>query len=130
VQARYPWGDEREPGGVHRMNIWQGDFPNRNTIADGCLGTAAADAFEPNGYGLYNTCGNVWEWCADWYHRTWRGPRTDPKGPQRTGRKVMRGGSHLCHERHGFRCRVAARGSSTPHTSADNIGFRCAADTR
>ncbi|MFF0483193.1 formylglycine-generating enzyme family protein [Streptomyces sp. NPDC004435] len=130
-QARYPWGDEREPGGTHRMNVWQGEFPAHNTGADGHLGTGPATAYEPNGYGLYNTCGNVWEWCSDWFHPTWHatGPRTDPVGPPRGDRKVMRGGSYLCHESHCFRYRVDARSSNTPDSSAGNIGFRCAADT-
>ncbi|MCX5394347.1 formylglycine-generating enzyme family protein [Streptomyces sp. NBC_00094] len=129
-QARYPWGDEREPGGVHRMNVWQGEFPASNTGADGYLGTAPADAYEPNGYGLYNTCGNVWEWCADWFHPTWHatGPRTDPVGPPSGDRKVMRGGSYLCHDSYCFRYRVDARSSNTPDSSAGNIGFRCVAD--
>ena len=64
----FPWGDELEPGGEHRMNVWQGDFPARNTLADGFLGTAPVDAFEPNGLGLFNATGNVWEWTADWFH--------------------------------------------------------------
>lgn len=131
VQARYPWGDEREPGGVHRMNVWQGEFPSRNSGADGYLGTAPADAFEPNGYGLYNTCGNVWEWCSDWFHPSWHttGPRTAPAGPPKGERKVMRGGSYLCHESYCFRYRVDARSSNTPDSSAGNIGFRCVAGT-
>ena len=58
----FPWGDELEPGGEHRMNVWQGEFPARNTHADGYLGTCPVDTFEPNGYGLYNMTGNVWEW--------------------------------------------------------------------
>ncbi|WP_406427081.1 formylglycine-generating enzyme family protein [Streptomyces sp. NBC_00147] len=129
VQARYPWGDERAPGGLHRMNVWQGEFPVHNTGADGYLGTAPVDAYEPNGYGLYNTCGNVWEWCSDWFHPTWHatGPRTDPVGPPSGGRKVMRGGSYLCHESYCFRYRVDARSSNTPMSSAGNIGFRCVA---
>ncbi|MFF6883514.1 formylglycine-generating enzyme family protein [Streptomyces sp. NPDC012421] len=129
-RRRYPWGDEREPGGVHRMNVWQGTFPTHNTTADGHLGTAPADAYEPNGYGLYNTCGNVWEWCADWFHPTFHatGPRTDPTGPPTGDRKVMRGGSYLCHDSYCFRYRVDARSSNTPESSSGNIGFRCAAN--
>lgn len=129
VQARYPWGDDREPGGVHRMNVWQGTFPTTNTAADGYVGTAPARSYEPNGYGLYSTTGNVWEWCADWFHPTWHttGPRDNPQGPPRTGSKVMRGGSYLCHDSYCFRYRVDARSSNTPDSSAGNIGFRCAA---
>ncbi|WP_240760323.1 formylglycine-generating enzyme family protein [Phytoactinopolyspora endophytica] len=127
AQNRYPWGDQREPGGEHRMNVWQGTFPAKDTGADGYIGTAPVDAYEPNGYGLYNTTGNVWEWCSDWFDPTWHrtGPRIDPGGPPRTGRKTMRGGSHMCHASYCFRYRVDARSSNTPDSSAGNIGFRC-----
>ena len=67
----FPWGDELEPGGEHRMNVWQGDFPDRNAAEDGYLGTAPVDAFAPNGYGLHNCTGNVWEWTADWFDPGW-----------------------------------------------------------
>ncbi len=63
----FPWGDDREPGGEHRMNVWQGTFPSENTTADGFYGTCPVQAFPPNGYGLHNTTGNVWEWTADWF---------------------------------------------------------------
>lgn len=110
-QARYPWGDELVPGGEHRCNIWQGRFPVRNTADDGYLGTAPVDAFEPNGYGLYNPSGNVWEWCADRFAEETR---------------AMRGGSYLCHHSYCNRYRVAARTGNTPDSSSGNIGFRVA----
>ena len=66
-QRRFPWGDELVPDGQHRMNVWQGTFPTLNTADDGYIGTAPADAYAPNGYGLYNMTSNVWEWCADWF---------------------------------------------------------------
>ncbi|HEV8574788.1 MAG TPA: formylglycine-generating enzyme family protein [Dehalococcoidia bacterium] len=113
VQKRYPWGDDLMPGGEHRCNIWQGDFPSLNTADDSFYGTAPVDAFPPNGYGLYNMVGNVWEWCADWFN---------------AARRVIRGGSYLCHESYCFRYRVAARSSNTPDSSTGNMGFRCARD--
>ena len=125
-RARYPWGDELQPGGKHRCNIWQGTFPSVNTQDDGWLGTAPIKTFSPNGYGLYNTSGNVWEWCADWFDTHWdlSKPAIDPRGPERGGARVMRGGSYLCHRSYCNRYRVAARTSNTPESSAGNIGFR------
>lgn len=126
-QCRYPWGNEREPGGEHLMNVWQGTFPTNNTAADGFTGPAPARSFQPNGYGLYNMTGNVWEWCSDWFDTTWHinGVRHNPAGPERTGRKSMRGGSHMCHDSYCFRYRVDARSSNTPDSSSGNVGFRC-----
>ena len=74
----FPWGDEREPGGEHRMNVWQGTFPTKNTEADGYYGTAPVDSFPPNGYGLHNVTGNVWEWVADWFDPRFRRERSRP----------------------------------------------------
>jgi formylglycine-generating enzyme required for sulfatase activity len=124
---RYPWGNEREPAGQHLMNVWQGTFPSDNTIDDGYLGTAPARSFPPNGFGLYNMTGNVWEWCSDWYDPdSYRSDDLrDPTGPRSGTHRVMRGGSYLCHESYCYRYRVAARSSNTPDSSAGNIGFRC-----
>jgi formylglycine-generating enzyme required for sulfatase activity len=129
-QKKYPWGDELTPEGNHQCNIWQGDFPNINTEEDGYIGTAPAQSFSPNGYGLYNVSGNVWEWCSDWFARSHhkKGGRDNPKGPIDGVNKVMRGGSYLCHESYCNRYRVAARTSNTPDSSTGNIGFRCVAD--
>jgi formylglycine-generating enzyme len=128
-QARFPWGDELTPGGVHRCKVWQGIFPSVNTLEDGFLGTAPVDAYEPNGFGLFNASGNVWEWCADWldvrFHRD--GPRRDPAGPPAGSARVLRGGSCLCQSSYCNRYRVAARSSNTPDSSTGNIGFRVAA---
>jgi formylglycine-generating enzyme len=126
-QNRYPWGDELTPGGEHRCNIWQGVFPSRNTLEDGYLGTAPVGAFRPNGFGLYNVSGNVWEWCSDWFHTSFHvnGPRNDPTGPTFGQAKVIRGGSYLCHDSYCNRYRVAARSSNTPDSSTGNIGYRC-----
>ena len=126
--AVFPWGDELEPAGEHRMNVWQGEFPLRNTLDDGFLGTAPVRAFEPNGLGLYNATGNVWEWTADWFHATFRSRerRRNPTGPPRGTDKVQKGGSYLCHASYCRRYRVAARQGSTPDSSTGNVGFRCA----
>jgi formylglycine-generating enzyme required for sulfatase activity len=110
----FPWGDDREPDGEHRMNVWQGSFPNGNTVEDGHYGTCPVDAFPPNGYGLHNVTGNVWEWTADWFDET---------------HKVQKGGSYLCHASYCRRYRVAGRQGNEPDASAGNLGFRCAADT-
>jgi len=126
----FPWGDELEPGGKHRMNVWQGEFPNQNLALDGYLGTAPVDAFPSNAYGLHNMTGNVWEWCADWfdpgYYAT--SPRAKPPGPPSGTHRVMRGGSYLCHASYCNRYRVAARSANTPDSSTGNLGFRVARD--
>ncbi|MBY8339688.1 MULTISPECIES: formylglycine-generating enzyme family protein [Streptomyces] len=128
-QRRYPWGDELTPGGEHRCNIWQGHFPTKNTAEDGYRGTAPVDAYEPNGFGLHNMSGNVWEWCADWWGTDHGGrPRTNPQGPERGTSRVMRGGSYLCHRSYCNRYRVAARTSNTPDSSTGNLGFRTVRD--
>lgn len=128
--ARYPWGDELRPDGEHRCNIWHGDFPERSTGADGYHGAAPVDAFDPNGYGLYNPVGNVWEWCADWFSPAFHeeSADTNPTGPEAGDERSMRGGSYLCHDSYCNRYRVAARSSNTPDSSTGNIGFRCVVD--
>jgi sulfatase modifying factor 1 len=132
-RARFPWGDELTPRGKHRCNIWQGEFPLRNTAEDGYVSTAPATAFAPNSFGLYNTSGNVWEWCSDWWSATWHVPesvetRGDPQGPPEGSDKVIRGGSYLCHASYCNRYRVAARTHTTPDSATGHTGFRCAAD--
>ena len=126
--CRYPWGDELEPEGQRRCNIWQGDFPGR-PAAGWRPGTVPADAFVANGFGLHNMAGNAWEWCADWASPRYHGitAARDPLQDQPTGRKSLRGGSFLCHASYCNRYRVAARGSNTPGSSASNLGFRVVA---
>jgi sulfatase modifying factor 1 len=133
-QKRFPWGNELKPNSDHLCNIWQGSFPTENTGKDGYLYTAPVDAFEPNGYGLYNVSGNVWEWCADWfssdYHTTDEYDYHNPTGPQEGQNKVLRGGSYLCHHSYCNRYRVAARSSNPPDSGAGNNGFRCVVDMK
>jgi formylglycine-generating enzyme len=128
VQRRYAWGDELTPGDEHRCNIWQGTFPTKNTADDGYRATAPVNAYRPNGFGLYNMAGNVWEWCADWWtvDHSDAAPAIDPTSPDTGPGKVLRGGSYLCHESYCNRYRVAARTSNTPDSTSGNTGFRCA----
>ena len=129
-QQRFPWGGSLTPGGEHRMNVFQGTFPGCNTAQDGYAGTAPVDAFPPNGHGLHNMTGNVWEWTADHWSTTWHReqerPLVDPRGPQVGDRRALRGGSYLCHSSYCWRYRTSARMSSTPDTPTGNVGFRCA----
>ena len=124
----FPWGDDLEPEGEHRMNVFQGTFPTHNTRADGYAGTAPVNAFPPNGYGLYQMTGNVWEWTADWFDPAYyaQSPREDPHGPGDGAARVMRGGSYLCHASYCNRYRVDARSANTPDSSTGNLGFRVA----
>lgn len=134
-QRRYPWGDELDPGGEYRCNVWRGVFPGKNTGADGYRGTAPVDAFQPNGFGLYNMSGNVWEWCSDWWEVEHRGDHRSGQGAALRGalgpadgtRRVIRGGSYMCHVSYCNRYRVAARTSNTPDSSSGHTGFRCVA---
>lgn len=115
----FPWGDELEPDGEHRMNVWQGVFPQQNTRADGWYGTCPVHEFPPNGFGLHNMTGNVWEWCQDIFEA----------GPPTAGtRRSARGGSYLCHDSYCRRYRVSARQGITPDSTMGNTGFRCAGD--
>ena len=129
--ALYPWGSDLTPDGEHRCNIWHGRFPDRDEAADGFSGTAPAEWFPPNGYGLFQCVGNVWEWCSDWFGPGWhRTPtcitRTDPQGPHAGAEKSMRGGSHLCHDSYCNRYRVSARTGNTPDSATSHTGFRTA----
>lgn len=127
---RYAWGDELTPRGQWRCNIWQGQFPDINTEDDGYLTTAPVKTYRPNGFGLHNMAGNVWEWCSDRFDPGYyqRSPRQNPAGPDSGESRVMRGGSFLCHDSYCNRYRVAARSSNTPDSASANLGFRCAND--
>ena len=133
VQASFPWGDDLEAGGKYHCNVWQGDFPDRNTAADGYAWTAPARSFRATEWGFYNLCGNVWEWCADWFDPVWHvrdcpETRINPKGPPEGQSRVMKGGSFLCHDSYCNRYRIGARTSNTPDSATTNLGFRCARD--
>lgn len=129
-QELYPWGSELVPDNHHRCNIWQGDFPHHNTGEDGFIGTAPVDSFAPNGYDLYTITGNAWEWINDWWSSTYHmhATRMNPVGPPEGDRKVIKGGSFLCHRSYCNRYRVAARTSSTPDSSTQHTTFRLVRD--
>lgn len=139
--ARFPWGNDLNPRSRWLCNIWQGQFPSLNTRDDGYLTTAPAKSFYQNNYGMWSMVGNVWEWCSDWFSPTTYADRAaaaagsavpNPRGPgmdRAPGqRRVMRGGSFLCHDSYCYRYRCAARSANTPDSSSSNIGFRCAND--
>lgn len=127
--AKYPWGDEEVDAGGWRANIWQGVFPSVNTGDDGWLTTAPVRSYSPNGLGLWQTVGNVWEWCADWYTPRYypTSPAVAPTGPASGTVRVLRGGSYLCHISYCSRYRNSARSSNTPDSSMGNAGFRTVA---
>lgn len=122
---RYAWGDELMVNGRLPCNIWQGSFPDAPQPG-WTPGPLAADALEPNAYGLYNMAGNVWEWCADSFTREYHRITSpnNPKFTEETGLRALRGGSFLCDASYCNRYRVAARNNSTPDSSASNCGFR------
>jgi len=142
--AEFAWGDDLTPGGKHLANTWQGEFPRQNLAIDGFERTSPVAAFPPNGYGLYDMIGNVWEWTTDWYsarhaadptkpccapHNP-RGGREedsyDPRQPEiKIPRKVIKGGSHLCAPNYCRRYRPAARHAEPVDTSTSHLGFRC-----
>lgn len=128
---RYPWGDELEPQGERRCNIWQGSFPNA-PLAGWQPGTVPVNTFEPNGFGLYNTSGNVWEWCADWFNANYHRKTADhdPLDERPSGRRSQRGGSFLCHVSYCNRYRNAARGANSPESATSHTGFRVVSAAR
>ncbi len=126
ANIRYPWGDEEPDDETVFCNIWQGHFPDVNTIRDGYLGTAPVDAFTPNAAGLYNMAGNVWEWTADRFRV--RSLKTSAKKrnaeAREHGERIVKGGSFLCHASYCWRYRIAARSGRPPDSSSSNSGFR------
>lgn len=127
---KYSWGDELRPGGKPVANWWQGVFPEKNTQEDGFISRAKVKSFPPNGYGVYDTAGNVWEWTADWFAEDYykSSPASDPKGPDSGVERTIRGGSWMCAENFCTNYRVAARSHATPDSGLNNLGFRCVKD--
>jgi formylglycine-generating enzyme required for sulfatase activity len=122
---RYPWGDDIAGDGDGRCNIWRGEFPLK-PAAPWRPETTPVRSFEPNGFGLHEMAGNVWEWCADWFSPRYHldTGAHDPVQAHVTGRRSMRGGSFLCHRSYCNRYRVAGRSSNAPSSASSNCGFR------
>ena len=130
AKRKFPWGDALMSGGTHAMNTFQGDFPDHDSAEDGYAGTAPVTAYRPNGYGLYNMTGNIWEWVSDRFGprpEPAESPARDPEGPATGYARVQRGGSYLCHDSYCDRYHVHSRTQNHPDSSAGNNGFRVAA---
>ena len=142
--AEYAWGDTFTPGGHHMANTWQGRFPHENTAQDGFERTSPARSFPPNGYGVYDMIGNVWEWTSDFHSPRHPAPAVKvccvPRNPRNSNpadsfdpdpaangipRRVIKGGSHLCAPDYCRRYRPAARQAQAIDSPASHIGFRC-----
>jgi sulfatase modifying factor 1 len=129
-RKRFAWGDDVTVGDRMMANWWQGQFPWQNTREDGYEGTSPVGVFPPNGFGLFDVCGNVWEWTADRFEgagpgRPCCGPDHVLGGGPQIERRAIKGGSHLCAPSYCLRFRPAARQSETVDTSTSHIGFRC-----
>jgi len=135
--ARFAWGQDEVPNGARMANTWQGEFPWHNSKDDGFEGTSPVGSFQPNGYGLLDMCGNVWEWTSDFFRLQHsdeverpccvpRNPRvSSPQAAEPIPRRVIKGGSHLCAPNYCLRYRPAARQGEAVDTSTGHIGFRC-----
>jgi len=141
-QSIYPWGNEPASGGDAKANLWQGHFPDRNTVADHYYRTAPVKSFAANPFGLYDMAGNVWEWCADYYDARYyaalpantvrpQGPPAsyDPDEPYAV-KRVIRGGSFLCNDSYCSGYRVARRMKSSEDSGMEHLGFRCVRDKK
>ena len=145
--TRFAWGNEFAPAGRWMANTWGGDFPYRNDLADGFERTAPVASFPPNGYGLFDMGGNVWNWCSDWYRfdahsLAQRASKTqrccNPTGPTSSfdpleptaAKRVIKGGSFLCNASYCESYRPSARRGTTPDTGLAHVGFRCVRSQR
>lgn len=134
----YYWGDQLKPGNKWVANIYQGNFPDKNTNEDGYTGAAPVKSFPPNPYGLYDMDGNVWEWCEDLYRPDYytKSPKDNPKGPSDSYdpdepgavKRVQRGGSFLCSDDYCIRYKAGSRGKGEVTSGSNNLGFRCVKD--
>lgn len=125
----FPWGNqEPDDNNFQPCNIWQGAFPTQNAALDGYPATAPAESFSPNHYGLYNVCGNVWEWTSGRFKLSGRSAEAKRHSKQFKGTKVLKGGSYLCHKSYCFRYRIAARTGNTPDSTTTHQGFRLVFD--
>ena len=131
----YPWGNEKTPNGIYHSNVFQGDFPNNNIGSDGYLGTAPVKEYFPNGYGLYQVIGNVWEWCSNQARidleifqkksslQFWEKVKVNDEKEY-----AIKGGSFLCHPSFCNRDRISSRNGNTASSASSNMGFRCVRD--